>query len=307
MHNVIFHIGLHKTATTTLQKQVFSRWPGIVYVSKNPEVSGLIRAVTTTDPIYFEGDYWRDVLASNFPSDKPIIISKESLSGALFAGIGKRGVDHRSSILDNLASVVPESRIIIVLRRQDGLARSLYRQYLNAGGTESINAFYGIDRSHSPILSLDRFRFLPYLNQITSLFSSGVLILTFEELVTHPREFLRKLSAFINLELPDLELNRSNETRLGSLGMGVTRYLNRIFRSQLNPGGLLPLIPVYRHRRIELRSLASLIHHDWPIRGSVSKSSRIHSVSEKILATVRDDNRILDQQFKLGLSEYDYY
>ena len=144
-----------------------------------------------------------------------MLISRESLSGAIFVGNGKGGLGHRSSSLDDTISNSPDSRVILVLRRRDGLARSLYRQYLKVRGTESINEIYGIGGKRSPILSLYRVRFTPYVNYVTSLFSSRVLIPTFKVLVARPNDFLRKLSAFVDTECPYVDLNRSNRTRLG--------------------------------------------------------------------------------------------
>jgi len=307
MKDIIFHIGLHKTATTTLQRQVFSKWPGLVNASKSREVSGLVRALTTVDPIYFDADHWARALASTFTDNQTLIISREALSGALFAGVGKRGIDHRSSILDNLMLVAPTARIILVLRRQDTLARSIYRQYLNDGGTESIKEFYGIESARSPIFPAERFMYSPYVRHLHSLTSGRLLVLPFEELAAQSDAFLLKLGSFVGLDAPNVILRNSNDSRMGSLGMEVMRHVNRLFRSQLNPGALLPRIPMYRRGRLEFDTMAALMQHNWPIKGTIGKNSRIQRISDSILETNKDDNKILDEQFNLGLHKYGYY
>ena len=307
MPDVIFHIGLHKTATTTLQRQVFPACKGLNYLSSINDVNKFIQAVTTMDPIYYDASHWRTLVSPYTPGDMPTLISRESLSGALYAGVGKAGLDHRSAILANLKATLPGARIVIVLRRQDGLARSYYRQYIKAGGTESISVFYGLKDGKSPILSLDRFRFTAYIDEIVSLFPAGVLILTFEEFVQNRLEFLGRLFDFIGINPPNIELRQSNQTRVGSIGMEVSRILNHFLRSQLNPGGILPGIPKLHKGKIKWVSIMPSLQDRWPIRGRVNKNSKIYQASEEILHYVYEDNRMLDKRYGLGLDRYDYY
>lgn len=115
------------------------------------------------------------------------------------------------------------------------MAKSLYRQYLTVGGTERINDFYGLSSSTQPILSLDRFRFRAYVEKTISMFPAGVLVLTFEEFLESRHVFLDRLSEFLGTNIPDIDITPSNATRLGSMGLEISRVLNRFFRNKLNP------------------------------------------------------------------------
>ena len=97
-----FHVGLHKTATTFLQKSVFPEWPGIHYLqSRNIE--------------YF----------LRLPDTETYLISCEGLSGATFATL-----DERCRGIARLARMFPAANTIIGFRPHGGFMASLYSQYL---------------------------------------------------------------------------------------------------------------------------------------------------------------------------------
>jgi hypothetical protein len=108
--------------------------------------------------------------------------------------------------------------------------------------------------------------------------------------------------------VPDFKLQRSNETRLGSTGMELSRISNRFFRSRLNPGGFLPGVPVLRGGKLRLVSLSSIIHNRWPKTGTDMGhgSSRIDRVCQDILEEERTNNRSLEAKYKLGIEEFGY-
>lgn len=308
MASVFIHIGLHKTATTSLQRQFFPVCEKLNYLSGgSPAFNTFEREAVTTDPIYYDAERQRDLILPLLHHDMPNLISKESFSGALYAGLIKRNLDHRSPILANLKASLPEAKIILVLRRQDGLARSIYRQYLKFGGTANSSVFYGLSGKSSAMYPLNRFRFSPYVDQIYENFKSGVLVLTFEELLKDQAAFLTKLCEFINIPIPEILLAKSNQTSLGSSGMEFSRILNKYFKSQLNPDGLLPGIPRYRKGRVEFDWPSLILHEHWPFGGSINKTGKLYKVCDEILQSVHDDNKVLDERYNLGLDKYKYY
>ncbi len=307
MTNIFLHIGLHKTATTTLQQQFFPVCKELNYISRVPVISEFKRAVVTSDPIFYDAENQRKLLSPYLHHDLPNLLSAESFSGALYAGLIKHGLDHRSSILENLKASLPEARIIIVLRRQDRLARSLYRQYLKRGGTASVDKFYGLDTKTTAMFPLNRFRFSPYVDKLASCFPAGVLVLVFEEFLEQQSVFLKKLCDFIDIPVPNIVLTKSNQTSLGPAGMELSRILNKFFKSHLNPDALIPKIPKIRNRYIEWTWPSFILHEHWPFRGTHNIESQLYKISDVILDRVRDDNRILDNRYNLDLSRYNYY
>lgn len=308
MVDVVLHIGLHKTGTSTLQHQFFPACQRMrLLLTLVPEMQAFVALITRKDPLYFDPEQARQVLEPVLSREHPNVLSNESFSGPPYAGIIEAGLDHRWPVLMNLKSVFPQARTMIVLRRQDGLARSLYRQYLKAGGTRGIRRFYGFAEGHPPLMTLDRFVFGPYIDAVEKAFPHGLLILTFEEFVADQCKFLQKVTNFIGVEQPNIQLKTENSTRLGSLGMGLSRQLNRLFRSFLNPAGILPGIPYRQPSGIRLTSPVSILHDSWPGKGAVSRESDLSQIGQRILDAVREDNRLLDIKYRLNLDRYGYY
>ena len=309
MTNVFFHIGLHKTATTTLQSQYFPVCKNLNYITKtNNDINKFVDRVAIIDPIYFDSNKARNLIIPHLHNDKPNLISRESLSGSLYDGIIKYGLDHRSSIIANLKNAIPEAKLIIVIRRQDSLSRSIYRQYLKSGGTESIYKFYHQKNNNSSLFSLDRFKFNPYINLLSESFPAGVLVLTFEEFIKNQTQFLQKLSHFIGVSPLEINLKKSNQSSLGSFGMGFSRLINHFFYSRLNPGGILKGVPkCYRNKKIIWSSPSGVLHDRWPIKRLINKDSAYYKVSKSILELVKEDNKMIDKNYNLNLEKYGYF
>ncbi len=307
--SIILHLGLHKTATGTLQRQFFPACDGInLLTSRVPGMRRFIAYVTRTDPLYFDRAHAHSMVGAVADPRKPNVISNESFSGPPYAGVIEGGLDHRTPVLQNLRAVFPHARAILVLRRQDTWARSLYRQYLKSGGTRTMRRFFGLcDAANPPLFSMDRFLYSPYVQAVHGAFPAGVLILTFEEFAADQQRFLGSIAEFIGCPLPRITLRKENVTSLGPLGMEVTRYLNHLFRSLLNPGGLIPGYPITRAGQRRRVSPVQVLHDRWPWRRPPRPWSEPHQVGQEILQRVLDDNRRLDERFGLDLARYGYY
>jgi len=309
MSDVILHMGLHKTATGTLQRQFFPACSDLILLTTLVnEVRTFIHYVTRCDPIYFDKDRALQLIKKYLESNKPILVSNESLSGPPYAGVIEGGLDHRSSVLANLKNVFPEAKVILVLRRQDSMVKSFYRQYLKSGGTRNIKRFYGLeDSSKPPLMTMDRFLYSIYVEEVIKTFPSGVLILTFEEFIKDQKSFLEKITKFVGVKLPEIELKKENTTTLGPLGMEVSRILNHLFRSMLNPSGLIPGIKMKQHGMSTRVSPIQIMHDKWPSKGNKINKGEIYAVAEKIFKGLKEDNKKLDEKCKLELKKYNYY
>ena len=304
--NIVCHIGLHKTASGTLQRQFFPACRELqLFTTLQSYTKDFILAVTRCDPSFFNPDEARELLDPHLSAKDVNLISNESLSGPPYAGIIENGLDHRTSVLQNLQAVYPDARILIVLRRQDELARSLYRQYLKRGGTARIDRFYSVGRSDKPaLIPQHRFQYSNYLDLLQDLFPAGVRIMLFEDFIANRRQYLDNMCQFIGVASPETELTIENATRLGPIAMEVSRWMNYLFRSMLNRGPL-PQIPRKRFGRWTVASPVEYIHDFWPGRGRVGK--RANDISGTILVNMSDDNRLVDERYDLGMRAHDYY
>jgi len=309
MENIILHIGLHKTGTSSLQRHYFPACKNLnLLTTRIPEVYEFIHMITKKDPIYFDKKIAYELIRNKLSHEYPTLISNEMLSGPPYSGVIEAGLDHRSPIILNLRNVFPNAKVIIVLRRQDGLARSFYRQYLKSGGTKRIRRFYGMEGKHRlPLMSRDRFLFLPYIDLIKSSFPSGVSIMLFEEMVADQATFLSKIINFIGVANPAIALEKENVTAFGPFGLEVCRIMNYLFRNMLNPGGIIPGIPRRQNDRHKFISPMELIHDIWPRRLFSRTRGQIYEVGNEILKQAREDNINLDKKYNLGLGKYGYY
>jgi hypothetical protein len=306
---VAVHIGLHKTATTTLQRQVFPALPGVHFVdSTHAAAAGVIYACQVQDPIYFDSSKARAVLDGAFSADQVNLISSESLSGSLYSAIGKRGLDHRHSIIENLQRTLPEAKILLVLRRQEQYARSVYRQYVTRGGVLDPAVFFGLESRETAYFPRDRFRYGDYVFALKQRFPAGVHVGIFEEFAESPSIFLERMCRFLDVQpVDDWQLKKSNQSTLGSTGLEVSRALNRLFRSPLNPGGVLPGIP-QRRRTGTWWSVSPVVmlEHYWPGTGRVADRSKLGRACASILADEAARNKMLQDELGLNLEKYGY-
>lgn len=307
---VVVHIGLHKTATTTLQRQVFPVLPGVNFIdSARSAAAGIIYSCQVQDPIYFDSTHARLILARTFSDTKVNLISAEGLSGSLYSAVGKRDLDHRDSIVQNLQRTLPEAKIVVVLRRQDQYAKSVYRQYIKRGGVLDPAAFFGLDGQDGACFPRDRFRYLEYVRALQHRFPAGVYVGIFEEFADTPSAFLERMCRFLEVEPIDgWQLQKINRSRLGSAGLEVSRILNRLFTSPLNPGGLLPGIP-RRKRTGKWWSVSPvfMLQDHWPGTGRVAAQSRLGQVCAKVLAGEAARNSTLQDELSLDLKRYGYF
>ena len=306
---VVVHIGLHKTATTTLQRQVFPVLPGLNFIdSALSNAAGIIYAFQVQDPIYFDSSHARVVLQGTFSDNKVNLISSEGLSGSLFSAVGIRDLDHRHSIIENLQRTLPEARIILVLRRQDQYAKSVYRQYIKRGGVLDPAAFFGLDGHEGACFPRDRFRYREYVSVLKRRFPAGVHVGIFEEFAESPSAFLERMCRFLGMEpIDNWELQKINRSRLGSTGLEVSRVLNRLFKSPLNPGGVLPGIP-RRRRTGKWWSVSPvfMLQDHWPGTGRMADGSRLGSVCARLLADEFARNKLLQDELNFDLERYGY-
>src|SRR4026207_2344000 len=107
MRELCFHLGLHKTATTFLQIEVFPKIDSekLHFLGKS---SPLLKDFIYQDPMYFDADRTRDQILEKTHAGKINLISNEDLSGD-----PQNGAIHRTTILSNIHRCFPNARVIL--------------------------------------------------------------------------------------------------------------------------------------------------------------------------------------------------
>jgi len=307
---IVFHIGLHKTATTSLQVDTFPGIPEVNYLPNgSPVVQSYLNQVLACDPIYYPSSTGKRELQSLLDQNKFNLVSSEALSGPAWVGVAQRGIDHRSPVLENLSYDFPQAEIILILRRQDAFARSIYRQYVKAGGTASMARFLGVSKSHpehSPMFARDRFFYEPYVRSLNKKFPAGVHVLFFEQLITDPDAFLSTLAEIFQTDGDLVFPGKRNSSRLGSRGLWLSRQLNRFFRNALSPNALFPGLPIRRNGRWTSISPVAVLQDNWPSKAP-AQSAAEEAICDGVLENCRSDNFRLAELLGVDLSAHGYY
>ncbi len=217
----IFHVGLHKTATTFLQRRVF---PGLTEVAFVPPPARVRTVLPAAE------------------SQGTLLVSDEGISGIPYERdwFGQFRVN-----MAGLAHMFPEAGIIIGFRAHADLISSIYRQYLHEGGTEDIRAVFDPERSGSLLQPAD-LSFSARLELLGRLFGDRVFVYTQEEIRDNLPRFIRDLRTF--LRVPP---GADDDLISTPVNVGVGRQQARILR-QLNQldGGLrrLRFVPTLNNR-----------------------------------------------------------
>jgi hypothetical protein len=111
--NVIIHLGMHKTGTSFLQKEVFPKLEGVNYLYKPYKI-------------------WDLILKEN----KINLISGEAFSHSM-----PHNCLNQANTLKLLKKLFPNAKIILGVRDEDTWLRSCYSEYIKTGGRKSFKKY----------------------------------------------------------------------------------------------------------------------------------------------------------------------
>jgi len=210
--HLYFHVGLHKTASTYLQRRVFPRWPGIRYL-RHRNIEYFLR----------------------LSKDERYLISCEGLSGATFAKL-----DERCRGLARLAEMFPGANAIIGLRPHGGFIASLYSQYLRYGGCASFDEFFSLTApSDQVIWRPEDLSFRALIECLEASFEKSPFVFQMSELMTNRDGLMSDLAAFLGTSgPPSLAANdKAQNVSLGAWQGRLLRSINRGASVSYTPDG----------------------------------------------------------------------
>jgi hypothetical protein len=142
MSRVIVHIGLHKTASTFLQKEFFRKNTDSSNYAYNPK-----QIFDLLIPIFefgFDSHSWIQALRDCYQDwrdenpSQTLFLSSESFSQLLY-------VQDYEAKLNLLTQIFGDVEIIMFLRNQRDWLASVYRETLKSGDYQSFSSFVGFD------------------------------------------------------------------------------------------------------------------------------------------------------------------
>lgn len=232
---VYLHVGLPKTASKFLQVNVFPHLAHAHYIDCQTnfftreflkfKYGNPLAAINQVRDAFY--DYISLVDEDN------VIISDESLTD-----LWDRGKGFLEKAI-GLKQIFPAARILLVIREQTSLLRSLYLQHLKEGGCLSPTRFLRmevdrvpfdyIDYSAFPEIMVETLDYNKLLTMYEDIFGAeNVGVFVFEEMLVDAPQYVNKIGSFMHLALGD-ELRASVENRAyGVIGMWVARVLNKL-------------------------------------------------------------------------------
>lgn len=220
MAEFFLHIGMRKTASTFLQKEVFPRLAGVHFVAPATPVTQLFR----------------------YPSDGKVLISDEGLSGHPWRvplDPTHDWVEDRRSRLRSASQLFPGARVIVCFRQHRAFVASLYKQYLHRGGVMRLEEFFRLDGTG--MITPDDLSYRAVLEVLSEHFGTDPFVFSYHAFGRIDL-LLDRLCSFVGVPVPtDVNANRRVNPGVRSAQGAILRQLNRVSVGPLNEGGILPL------------------------------------------------------------------
>ncbi len=200
---VWLHPGMVKTATSTLQRHVFSHHPQIHFLglpAPMPELEWAIRHVCQADSTRFEPDRLNAVLAEGLTT-----AARGSHPLISYENFALHESKDKGLVADRLAALFPNARVLFTIRRQEDLVTSWYltklRTRIKRKAFIPFEEWYWTKAREPWGSILDDLCYHQTIRRYEERFGAQhVAVLTFEAFVAEPAAFLRNIAAFLEVE-----------------------------------------------------------------------------------------------------------
>ncbi|MEO9892504.1 hypothetical protein [Aurantibacter sp.] len=240
---VLFHIGLHKTATSSLQKDFFTVGHGFFQGLKKSKIMEVFVNKSSTELISSKDleCFLEFVKRANEDSLVPLV-SHERLSGYPLSG----GYD-RMSILNRIKSTGLDVKIIYIIREQKSWIYSAWKQMIiDSSGMKLQEFLMKSHPKHNARLPVPRLEYLNYARDITLLRDmfgeANVSVIPMELMAQDFSYFKSKVSKLLDVDIErfrNAQLSFKNES-LSLSEIYFKLFINRyVIRTELSPRGMI--------------------------------------------------------------------
>jgi len=313
---MIVHIGYSKTGTTWLQKYIFSDSESGFYVfGENSKylavdfiygVNKKSRLNWGTDSI-FEFDFTKimDRLNNADASNKSnLIISNESLIGDINCG-GVQG----PIIAERIKKTIPNAKILITIREQVSLTKSIYDQYLRSGGVSSIKSYISKNNeSYIPMFNKSFLKYYKISKYYEDIFGKdNVLVLPIEMLKNDAEVYFKRLYAFADIKYPESfikEIIKQPKYNVSNSRLMSALYLLRFFNFLSEPSNFNMRMG---KGLLNVKRIFEITRHLVPKKISLILNRKIALIiSDHYSDYFAKDNVNLSKKYNLDLKKYGY-
>jgi len=194
---IYIHIGMHKTATTFLQKEIFPKLKGIKYYNL----------------VNNKGN--RHKLLAIEKAGK-ILISDEDLSGSPL--IYGTSYTERYNIADNLHKLFPNAKLIVGIRNKDDWLNSVIRHIATSSPQYTKDEIRRIfDKNY-----LDFEYYISYVRQLWG--NKNIYVYRYEDLKENPHKFIEGICNFMDVSVPDFT-NRIVNKSIKGWHINIIRFM----------------------------------------------------------------------------------
>jgi hypothetical protein len=234
MNDPVFHIGYVKTATTFLQRHVFSRADLGMALAGGPHSRGhVVAEVVLADDYIFDpaalAARFAELEAPQRAQGLLPIWSEEVLLGDPLAGRYDGPANLR-----RLHAAFPRARILITIREQRAMALSMLREYAKQGSTAPPVDVIGTgheDPAFRPLLRPDFLHLERAVGFCRDTFGPDrVLVLPQEMLRSDPGNYFDRMGRFLDLLLVPPKTAGGDNVGRGLAAAAFNRGLNRLVR-----------------------------------------------------------------------------
>jgi len=320
MRKLILHLGYPKTATTTIQQNLFCRHKGINYLGRPFHGEKLTKAlciISDYDNIVF--DQYLDFIVTVFDSiiedDRTNVLSSEHHVHKFTLTLGGASERNIGLIAKRLHTVFKkiddvDVQFLFTLRRQTDMLETYYVQKYNDFQRTSINTFdkfyeYSINHvNRGFMLTLDYDRVVSFYCDLFG--SDRVSVLIFEEFITNMPSYCNKLSALLCVDKNEimnlLEGRVENTSKTDDKNQKFKYFLDNnstvyiMLKSVCKKMGCMGLLTPKLKRNI------------LKIFYQKTEAVRLSSQQERVLKEIfRESNIRISQKNNLELQKFDYY
>lgn len=224
---IVIHPGMPKSATTFLQWNVF-HYMDINYLWHIFHKSWLKDIMDVNKEVDLQK--MKEKMQNYLSNDKINLLSEENLySNYLIKQ------DDRFIILERIHTIFPDAKIIFGIRKSNELLISYYKQYAATGGTLDFKNFL---KKH---MNLDKIDHKKYLDKLIKYYEEkNIFTYTLDEMKNNQEQIVRDICKFIGVEFPSNYKRKPTNVGYSLETLKISLFLNRFFRTDLNPKGIIP-------------------------------------------------------------------
>jgi hypothetical protein len=330
---IYLHVGLPKTATTFLQHDCFPLLERVHTASlereSDRELALFFQELAYANPSFYPLDEKRIELAElikQIESEK-ILVSCEELFGWFHLNFA-----NNFFVSETLKQLIPDARLIIVIRAQADWLESAYKQTLRQYSSETINGFLryagGLFETRRllpgrPQINVSELNFQTYITHYARLFGAeNLMILPFEMLSENAEGFMDTMAGFMDTRFTNAPVQKTVNRSYSFITSYLALFLNRFMINEYHGQGVVPEKPFHEHfkarreRNLIFRALSSLtsrLNLNYLLEHILDRVLylRVNFISKKkrraIFEMHRESNRALEKEFRIGLDGLGYY